>query len=217
MRLIRLIPLVPALILVLAGPSVAQEWIEYASRTDLFTINFPAQPTVRDITWHTEYNLDIPGHVHAVESGGNRYSVTVVDYSNVQQIHADRVKGCTLYPDQCNNPYVAELRGAVDYATWNFLKKDPKVTYFAYGNTDRIEARRIQLTNPDKTRTFAQMLMHENRLYIFEATVTATSPSPALFQQSVGFIDKNGVRIRYNSIYSNAYPPPTRVQYNGGP
>ena len=44
MRLIRLIPLVPALILVLAGPSVAQEWIEYASRTDLFTINFPAQP-----------------------------------------------------------------------------------------------------------------------------------------------------------------------------
>jgi len=88
-------------------------------------------------------------------------------------MHADRVKGCTLYPDQCNNPYVAELRGAVDYATWNFLKKDVKVTYFAYGNTDRIEARRIQLTNADKTRTFAQMLIHENRLYIFEATVTA--------------------------------------------
>jgi hypothetical protein len=212
----RLIPLVPALILVLAGPLVAQEWIEYVSKTDLFTINFPAQPTVRDITWHTEYNLDIPGHVHAVESGGNRYSVTVVDYSGVQQIHADRVKGCTLYPDQCNNPYVAELRGAVDYATWNFLKKDPKVTYFAYGNTDRIVGRRIQLTNADKTRTFVQMLMHENRLYIFEATVTASSPSPALFQQSVGFIDKNGGRIRYNSIYDNAYPPPTRVEYNPG-
>jgi hypothetical protein len=60
------------------------------------------------------------------------------------------------------------------------------------------------------------MLMHENRLYIFEATVTATSPSPALFQQSVGFIDRNGGRVRYNSIYSNAYPPPTRVEYNPG-
>ncbi len=209
----RLIPLVPALTLLMSGPLAAAEWIEYVSKTDLFTINFPGQPTVRDITWRTEYNLDLPGHVHAVEDGKNHYSVTVVDYSNVQQMHADRVKGCTLYPDQCNNPYVAELRGAVDYATWNFLKKDVKVTYFAYGNTDRIEASRIQLTNADKTRTFAQMLMHENRLYIFEATVSAKSPSPALFQQSVGFIDKNGGRVRYNSIYSNAYPPPTRVQY----
>jgi len=175
----RLIPLVPALTLLMSGPLAAAEWIEYVSKTDLFTINFPGQPTVRDITWRTEYNLDLPGHVHAVEDGKNHYSVTVVDYSNVQQMHADRVKGCTLYPDQCNNPYVAELRGAVDYATWNFLKKDVKVTYFAYGNTDRIEARRIQLTNADKTRTFAQMLIHENRLYIFEATVTADSPSPA--------------------------------------
>jgi hypothetical protein len=212
----RLIPLVPALTLLMSGPLAAAEWIEYVSKTDLFTINFPGQPTVRDITWHTEYNLDIPAHVHVAEDGKNRYSVTVVDYSGVQEIHAARVKGCTLYPDQCNNPYVAELRGAVDYATWNYLRKDPKVTYFAYGNTDRIQARRIQLTNTDKTRTFAQLLMHENRLYIFDATVTAESPSPALFQQSVGFIDKDGVRIRYNSIYDNAYPPPTRVQYNPG-
>ena len=140
----RLIPLVPALALLMSGPLAASEWIEYVSKADLFTINFPGQPAVRDITWRTEYNLDLPGHVHAVEDGKNRYSVTVVDYSNVQQMHADRVKGCTLYPDQCNNPYVAELRGSVDYATWNFLKKDVKVTYFAYGNTDRIEARRIR-------------------------------------------------------------------------
>src|SRR6267142_619393 len=183
LRVARLFSLVPALLLSVPAIGYGQEWIEYVSRADMFTINFPAQPKVEDIQWKTEYGLTIPGHVHRYDAGDSHYLVTVVDYSNVQQIHADRVKGCTLYPDQCNNPYVAELRGAVDYATWNFLKKEPKVTYFAYGNTDRIEARRIQLTNPDKTRTFAQMLMHENRLYIFEATVTATSPSPALFQQ----------------------------------
>lgn len=209
----RMIPLVPALVLVLSAPLAAQEWIEYTSRPDLFTVNFPAQPTVRDITFRTEYGLDLPGHVHVYEKGRDRYSVTVVDYSTVQQVHADRVKGCTLYPDQCNNPYVAELRGAMEYAAWNFLKRDAKVTYYAYGNTDRIEGRRLQLTNADKTRTFVQILMHENHLYVFDATVGADSPSPVLFQQSVGFIDKNGGRVRYNSIYSNAYPPPTRVQY----
>ena len=122
----RLIPIVPALVLVLAAPSAAQEWIEYASRTDLFTINFPAQPTVRDITWHTEYNLDIPGHVHAVESGGNRYSVTVVDYSNVQQLHADRVKGCTLCPDQCNNPYDRRTAGSGRFRDVEFPQERPE-------------------------------------------------------------------------------------------
>jgi len=199
--------------LLLSTPATAQEWIEYASRTDMFTVNFPGQPTVQDINWETEYRITIPGHVHKYDAKGEHYSVTVVDYSNVEKIHADRVKGCTGYPDTCGNPYVAELRGAMEYAAWSFLKRDAKVTYYAYGNTDRIEGRRLQLTNADGARTYAQIHMHENRLYIFEATVPKGAPSPALFQQSAGFLDKNGGRVRYNSIYSNPYPPPTRVQY----
>ncbi|PYR66094.1 MAG: hypothetical protein DMF88_17510 [Acidobacteria bacterium] len=69
------------------------------------------------------------------------------------------------------------------------------------------------MTNADGSRTFAEIHMLENRLYIFEATVPKGAPPPALFQQSVGFVDSNGVRVRYRSIYSNAYPPPARVQY----
>jgi hypothetical protein len=216
LRVARLCLLGPALLLLLPGVGFGQEWIEYVSREDMFTINFPAQPKVEEIQWKTEYNLTIPGHVHRYDTADSHYSVTAVDYSNVQKIHADRVKGCTLYPDQCGNPYVAELRGAMEYAAWQFLKRDAKVTYFAYGNTDRVEGRRLQLTNADGSRTFAQVHMRENHLYIFEATVPKSAPSPALFQQSVGFIDENGGRVRYNSIYSNAYPPPTRVQYQGG-
>ncbi len=191
----------------------AQEWIEYVSRDDLFTVNFPAQPTVSTIDWKTEYGLTLPAHVHRYDSSNSHYLVTVIDYSNVQKLHADRVKGCTLYPDQCNNPSEAELRGAMEYGTWQFLKRDAKVTYFAYGNTERIEGRRLQLTNADGSRTFGEIHMHVNRLYIFEATVPKGAPSPELFQQSVGFVDKNGVRVRYNGLYSNAYPPPTRVEY----
>lgn len=214
----RLISLVPALLLLTSASAGAQEWVEYASRTDMFTVNFPGQPTVQDINWETEYRITIPGHVHRFDTARQEhYSVTVVDYSNVQKIHADRVRGCTGYPDTCGNPYMAELRGAMEYAAWGFLKRDAKVTYYAYGNTDRIEGRRLQLTNADGSRTFAQILMHQNRLYIFEATVPKGNPSPELFQQSPGFLDSNGVRVRYNEIYSNAYPAPTRVQYQTPP
>ena len=55
--------------------------------------------------------------------------------------------------------------------------------------------------------------MHENRLYILEGTVSAGSPPPGLFQQSLGFLDKEGIRVRYDTVYSNMYPPPSRVQY----
>jgi hypothetical protein len=203
------------LILFVAAPAFAQEWIEYYSRDDRFLVNFPKQPQVRTITYRTEYGLDLPAHLHAYEEGPNRFSVTVVDYSDVVRIHGDQVKGCTLYPDQCTNQGPNELRGALDYAAWNFIKRDGKVTYYGYANSDRIEGRRVQLTNPDKSKTFGAIYMHENRVYILEATVPPNAPPPALFQQSMGFLDKDGVRVRYDSIYSNAYPAPPRIQ--GGP
>jgi hypothetical protein len=53
--------------------------------------------------------------------------------------------------------------------------------------------------------------MHENKLYIIEGTVPAGYPEPGLFQQSLGWLDENGVGLRYQSYYSNAYPAPPRV------
>ena len=101
----------------------------------------------------------------------------------------------------------------LDYAAWNFLQRDAGVTHYAYYNSDRIEGRRIQLTNPDQSRTFAAIHMHENRLYILEETMPLAGPPPGLFQQSLGFVDEEGIRVRYETIYSNMYPPPPRVQY----
>ena len=77
MRLIALASV--ASILLASGPASAQEWKEYVSRDDFFTVNFPRDPQVKDITYHTEYNLNLPGHLYSVESGANRYSITVVD------------------------------------------------------------------------------------------------------------------------------------------
>src|SRR5512132_2023610 len=110
--------LLPVVLIVVPVAAGAQEWIEYVSRDDLFTVNFPAQPTVSTIEWKTEYGLALPARVHRYDTSDSHYLVTVIDYSNVQKIHADRVRGCTLYPDQCNNPSEAELRGAMEYAAW---------------------------------------------------------------------------------------------------
>lgn len=211
----RVIPLVSALTLLLLRPLAAQEWIEYYSQADRFLVNLPGQPTVRNTTWHTEFGLDLPAHLHTYTDGKTTYSVTAIDYSDVQKIHAERVKGCSGYPDTCTNPYVAELRGALDYAAWTFIKREGKVTYYAYANSDRIEGRRVQLTNPDRSQTFAAIYLHDNRLYILEGTVPPGAPPPALFQQSMGFLDKDGVRVRYATIYVNGYPAPEREPGSG--
>ena len=210
MRPVRLIPALLILLVSIQTPSFAQEWIEYYSRADFFLVNLPGEPKVRDITYATEFGVTLPGHIHIYEDGPTRYSVTMVDYTNIQKIHAERLTNCRAYPNLCTNPYVAELRGAMDYAAWSFIKRDAKVTYYAYANSDRIEGRRVQLTNPDRSQTFAAIYMHENRLYILEGTVPAGSPPPALFQQSMGFLDKDGIRVRYATMYANGYPLPAR-------
>jgi hypothetical protein len=206
MRLIALMS--AAFVLFVSGPAFAQEWIEYISEKDLFSVNFPAEPEVRDITYPTEYGVTLPGRVYVHQKGLNRFSMTVVDYEKVQQIHADRLDNCKAYPNTCANPYQNELRGAIDWALWGFLKRDAKLTDYAYYNADRVEGRRLQILNPDGTRTFAAIHMHQNRLYVLEGTVAPGAPPPGLFQQSLAFVDKAGNRVRYESVYSNAFPAP---------
>lgn len=53
--------------------------------------------------------------------------------------------------------------------------------------------------------------MHENRLYVLEGTVPDGDPEPGLFQQSLGFVDRDGAGIRYRDYYDNDYPAPARV------
>ncbi len=211
----RLIPLIAATITlaVLTPPLFAQDWIEYENRGDFFSINFPGDPRVRDISYRTEYSLPLPARVYSREDGQDRYSITVVDYTNLEKMEAERVKKCQAAGgdgDSCNDHSSTDLRGAIIHATWNFLQRGSKVTHFSYSNVDRVEGHELQFSNTDGSRTFASIHMHENRLYIVEGTVPAGSPPPALFQQSLGFLDKEGKRVRYATPYSNGFPPPRR-------
>jgi hypothetical protein len=95
----------------------------------------------------------------------------------------------------------------MDYAVFQFLQRNARVTYYGLGDTDRIEGRRVQLLNPDQSRTFGAVYMHELRLYILEGTVPPNAPPPALFQQNLGIFDKSMDRVRYQTLYRHGVTP----------
>ena len=220
----RLIPLiVAALSLFISGSSFAQEWIEYASRADLFTVNFPGEPKVQSITYTTEYGITLPGHVYSYEDGPNRYSVTVVNYADAEKIHTARAEQCKKNGgegDACQNDWRGDVQGSIVYASWQFFQRNAKVTHYAWYVSDLIEGHRLQLTNPDGSHTFAAIHRHGTRLYILEATVPRGAPAPGLFQQSLQFIDEEGKPLRYRTYYTTGYseewkfpaPPPPRAR-----
>ena len=205
----RRISLVTAtLLLVVCGPSFGQEWIQYASRTDFFGVNFPGEPKVQDITYATEYGISLPGRVYSVENGPNRYLVTVVDYSGAERIHTARVDQCKKNGgegDACQNDWRVDVQGSIVYASWKFFQRNAKVTHYAWYFLDMVEGNRLQLLNPDGSRTFAAVHRHGTRLYILEATVPKSAPAPGLFQQSLQFLDEEGKAIRYRTFYTTGY------------
>ena len=150
-------------------PSFAQEWIQYASKADLFGVNFPVEPKVQDITYATEYEITLPGRVYSADSGPSRYSVTVVDYQDAEKIHTEQAEQCRKKggeADACTNNWRADVQGSMIYASWKFLQRNAKVTYYAWAVSDNVEGQRLQLTNPDGSRTFAAIYRHGTRLYI---------------------------------------------------
>jgi len=206
MRLISVVALASSLLA--AGPAFAQGWTEYVNQNDFFTVSFPGEPKIREITYETEFSLELPARVYSVDNGPNRYSLTVVDYSDSAARHAERLKNCKADlggGDSCGNPSRTEIRGAMLHATWNLIKKGGKLTLLNYGVADLVEGHFLQITNANESRTFAAIHRHGTRLYILEATVPKGMPAPGLFQQSLQFLDESGKPLRYQSYYTTGY------------
>jgi hypothetical protein len=212
-----------AFILCVGGPSFAQEWIQYASKADLFGVNFPSEPKVEDITYMTEFEISLPGRVYSVVDGRSRYSVTVVDYADIEKLHTARAEQCKKNGgegDACQNDWRGDVQGSIVHASWKFFQRNAKVTQYVWAMNDNVEGHRLQLANPDGSRTFAAIHRHGTRLYILEGTVPKGAPAPGLFQQSLLFLDEEGKPIRYRTYYTTGYseawkfpaPPPPRAR-----
>src|SRR5207247_3286287 len=94
-------PLVPAaFILFMSGPAFAQDWIEYTSKADFFTVNFPSEPKVQDTTYRSEYGYDLPARVYSAAAGQSRYSATVVDSSVADKLATEKSKTCRQENDE---------------------------------------------------------------------------------------------------------------------
>jgi hypothetical protein len=222
-----------AFVLSVSGAAVAQEeWDEYVNTQDGFKLLFPGKPTITEITWESQLNYKLPGRVYKVDKGREHYSMTVIDYSKLEEQGIERSKTCPPGNANCRanaGPALGpgywrhDERGAIVYATFKLLQRDAKLTQLAWEWQDMVEGHLLQLTNnADQSRTFAYIAMHENKLYIMEGTVPKGYPEPGLFQQSLGWVDKDGNGIRYQSPYSNAfhgmgvYPKPPIVGARGG-
>ena len=206
----RLMPLMSsALVLAMSGTSFAQEWAEFVSRDDRFTITFPGQPTVTDTTWTSQFSAVLPARIYSGTQGSGRYSVTVVDYNPIERLLSERSRSLPAL-DLAVHAYglgywKTDVRSAVVYAMSKFLERDATITSVLPNFSDLVAGLIVQLTNnADQSRTFASMYMHENRLVITEATVPKDFPPPLIFQQSLGWLDEDGTtKLRYQFIYYN--------------
>jgi hypothetical protein len=166
------------LVVSVAAPAFAQEWVEYLNREDRFGVSFPSQPTVKEIFYQGERGKPLPARVYSAQDGASRYSVTVVDYTTAS---------------------INDVPGSIAWEAWNFRKRGGQVTQDTFANVDRIPGHELHITNRDGSHTFAQIHLHKRRLYILEADIPPNAPTPGavLFIQSLSILDEEGRRIRY--------------------
>jgi len=207
-----------ALLLSFAVPASAQEWIEYVNKEDRFTGNFPSQPKVTQTTYMSQYGAALPARVYSAESGKSRYSLTVVDYSQIEKILTAKAQKCASRTEGCYGGtgfsgvghWRLDFQGAIVHAIEAFLLRDAKVTQLSWNTYYSVGGNQVHLTNRDRSRTMAAVYMHNQKLYIIEGTTPEGAPDAGLFQQSFGWIDEKGANIRYQSLYHHAFPAPPR-------
>jgi len=182
--------------MLLSPVTFAQGWFEFASIADRFSVNFPAEPEVEDFYYLSEFDAIFPARRYTAQVGESRYSVVVVDFRESERIHAEMEK---TEAASGLNAWINDQRASVAKAAREFRQRDGEVTYDAWSHIDLVEGHQLQLTNADGSRTFAGIYLHghANRLHILEATVPSGAPPPGQFQQSIRFLNEDGVRIRY--------------------
>ena len=183
-------------LLLFSGISNAQGWTEYVYLNDFFSINFPGDPEINETTYLSEFDATYPARTYTVKSEQSLYSVTIVDFTDAQAIHAamEKTEAATS-----SSTWINDQRAAVARAAREIRGRGGEITHDAWSHIDRVEGLQLQITNSDNTRTYAGIYMNANssRLFILEATVAPRSVPPGQFQQSLRFMDSTGNRIRY--------------------
>ena len=179
-----------------SGHLHSQGWVKYVDESERFIVNFPGEPDVLDTVYQTLLGAMMPARDYVVDSPPSRFALTVVDYTQADRVHRER---CENLSYECDGFEAgADVRGSIAFAAWNYRRRvDGEITYDGYAQVDGIPGHQLQITNPDGSRTFVAIHLNARRLYILEGTVPDEAPPPGLFQQSLGILDEDGLRIRY--------------------
>ena len=172
-----------ALLLSLSASSFAQGWIEYADQAQFFSVNFPAEPAVRDYDYTSEYGAIFPARVYFVERDQSLHSLTVIDFTDGE----NKYEELTDKTDEANvaTLWIYDQRGAIAHEASKLRQRGGQILYDGWHHIDRVEGLHLITTNADQSSTYAGLYLHANRLYILEATVPEGSPPQGLFQQSL--------------------------------
>lgn len=213
-----------AVMLLVAGAAAGQGYEEYQNNADGFKVDIPGTPVITKTTFRSEHGYALPANVYTSTRGRAQYTITVVDFRPIEALGKQRANECVEKTQICQGNtntgpgfWLHDVRGALVYASHMFMKRNAKLTDYVWAQHDRIEGHELQLTNPDESRTYAYIAMHEMKLYITEATVPKGEAPATRFQTSMSFVDKDGKPVRYDGYYSNTYhglgvyPPPRRV------
>jgi len=203
MRLVILMSL--CLVVLSSKTSFAQGWAEYVDQAERFIVNFPGDPVVEETGYLTQNGATMPARVYTVEIPPSRYVVTVVNFTEAEQVYQEH---CTQRGGEdwqggeaCDgNEAGLDVRGAIALAAWNIRKRGGEVIFDSYHEIDGVPGIQLQIIEADDSQSFAGIYMHARRLYILEGNVPADAPPPLLFQQSLGVLDEDGelVLIEYD-------------------
>ena len=171
MRTLILAPI--ALLVFVSTQAAAQlQWAEFQDESEFFSVNFPGEPVVTEVPYASEYGATFPSRIYTVESGDYFYSVTVIDFTDAQQIYLE-------LPDKTDEAssrwlWLYDQLGATASVARKFRERGGEVTFDAWNHIDFVEGHQLQITNPDSSRTFAGIYLHHARLYVLEATFLPT-------------------------------------------
>ena len=178
-----------------SGQANAQGWQEFYSPEDRFVLSFPGIPTTEETEWIDQDGQTRTGRSYTSERAGNTYTLIAVDYEDA--------------------PYNL-AHGSYDHAAYLYRMKG-EVTFDSWAASDRVEGHHLQITLPDGRRIFFAAHYSIGRLYIIEANVSARTAPPIQFQQSMIFVDEEGVRVRYSETGERLIRTDDLPEALGGP
>jgi hypothetical protein len=176
--------------LTMSSPSFAQGWFLYESETDNFTVNFPSEPVRTNTTYYLRSGKATSGRIYTAMDENGTYKVTVVDYGGL----SDR-----------------EVADAIEDAADKFRDREGETTLDEFGFFEGADSQYMQTSNPDGTRSYIVVAFLPPRsglrkLYILEGITNPGSVIAGVFQNSLGWVDSHGVRIRYQrDVEGNRY------------